>query len=273
MHSKDSTNVFHAVVFFVSKMEGSFADELYAESMKLSNADFSTPLAAENLEPAIPFSGFSTYKLRTALWTWFQNIKFLIFQSFILIYCLVSDGDSGELWHEDGSSWNGSVAELNNTSELDREWQRRRNQFHTIGYRDGLMAGKEASAQEGFNIGFKESVFAGFNWGLVRGVTSALACLPDGLRERLVETQESRNSYSQLYENVHSLSTTDALKLFHDDLTNKLINTNDNAEVISSIAEPHDESSDGSSLENYYAKLQLLMLQSPGIRMHLKVDG
>ncbi|KAK3018115.1 hypothetical protein RJ639_003486, partial [Escallonia herrerae] len=223
--------------YVITQMEGSFADKLYAESMKLSNADFSTPLAAGSK----PLDSL--------------------------------DGDSGELWHEDGSSWNGSVAELNNTSELDREWQRRRNQFHTIGYRDGLMAGKEASAQEGFNIGFKESVFAGFNWGLVRGVTSALACLPDGLRERLVETQESRNSYSQLYENVHSLSTTDALKLFHDDLTNKLINTNDNAEVISSIADPHDESSDGGSLENYYAKLQLLMLQSPGIRMHLKVDG
>ncbi|KAJ6702904.1 PROTEIN YAE1-like protein [Salix viminalis] len=42
---------------------------------------------------------------------------------------------------------------------------RRRDQFHTIGYRDGLMAGREASA------GFKQSVLVGHNWGVVRGVT------------------------------------------------------------------------------------------------------
>jgi len=40
-----------------------------------------------------------------------------------------------------------------------------------IGYRDGLIAGKEASAQEGFNIGFKQSVLDGYSWGVVRGVT------------------------------------------------------------------------------------------------------
>lgn len=40
-----------------------------------------------------------------------------------------------------------------------------------IGYRDGLIAGQEASAQEGFNIGFKDSVLIGYNWGLVRGIT------------------------------------------------------------------------------------------------------
>lgn len=40
-----------------------------------------------------------------------------------------------------------------------------------IGYRDGVIAGKEAAAQEGFNIGFKESVLNGYNWGLVRGIT------------------------------------------------------------------------------------------------------
>lgn len=40
-----------------------------------------------------------------------------------------------------------------------------------IRYRDGIIAGKEASAQEGFNFGVKESVVDGFNLGLVRGVT------------------------------------------------------------------------------------------------------
>lgn len=39
-----------------------------------------------------------------------------------------------------------------------------------MGYRDGLIAGKEASSREGFNIGFKQSVLVGYNWGLVRAV-------------------------------------------------------------------------------------------------------
>ncbi|XP_027355411.1 uncharacterized protein LOC113865204 [Abrus precatorius] len=69
------------------------------------------------------------------------------------------DGDDVTL---DGSLWDGSDDKLDSSSDLDREWQRRHDQFHTIGYRDGLMAGKQASAQEGFNI---ELVFlAGYSW-------------------------------------------------------------------------------------------------------------
>ncbi|CAN6457952.1 unnamed protein product [Victoria cruziana] len=83
----------------------------------------------------------------------------------------VEEGDDG-LWSDDSASDGCRGDGRDGKSELDREWNRRRNQFHTIGYRDGLMAGKEASAQEGFNAGFKESVMAGYNWGLVRGITS-----------------------------------------------------------------------------------------------------
>ncbi|KAI8537823.1 hypothetical protein RHMOL_Rhmol09G0053700 [Rhododendron molle] len=101
-----------------------------------------------------------------------------------------------------------------------------------IGYRDGVTAGKEASAQEGFNMGFKESVGVGYNWGLVRGVTSALTCLPDGMKEKLVVTQEEKDKFQSLYESVHSLSTTDALKLFHDDiLTDRSVEHSENAEA------------------------------------------
>nr|XP_048333250.1 protein trichome birefringence-like 40 [Ziziphus jujuba var. spinosa] len=42
---------------------------------------------------------------------------------------------------------------------------------HESGYHDGLIAREEAVAQEGFNIGFKESVLVGYKWGLVRGDT------------------------------------------------------------------------------------------------------
>ncbi|GFY90501.1 essential protein Yae1, N-terminal [Actinidia rufa] len=117
----------------------------------------------------------------------------------------VSDPKLDNLSHDDGSLWGSSPEEQNNLSDLDREWNKRHDQFHTIGYRDGLIAGKEASAQEGFNMGFKESVLVGYNWGLVRGVTSALTFLPDGLREKLIKTQEERQKFQSLYETVHSL--------------------------------------------------------------------
>ncbi|KAL2475284.1 Essential protein Yae1 [Abeliophyllum distichum] len=84
-----------------------------------------------------------------------------------------SNNGSDDWCDEDGSS---------------REWEseRIRNQFVTVGYRVGLMAGQEASAQDGFYIGFKQSVSAGCNLGIVRGVTSAINCLPDELKKRLV---------------------------------------------------------------------------------------
>ncbi|KAL3617409.1 hypothetical protein CASFOL_037730 [Castilleja foliolosa] len=82
------------------------------------------------------------------------------------------ESDSGDLWYDDDvTSHEHSVEKMNKGSDMEREWQRRHNHFHKIGYRDGLIAGKEAAAQEGFNIGFKNSVFAGYNWGLVRGIT------------------------------------------------------------------------------------------------------
>ena len=40
-----------------------------------------------------------------------------------------------------------------------------------VGHRDDIIAGKEASAQEGFNIGYKQSALFGCRWGLVKGIT------------------------------------------------------------------------------------------------------
>ncbi|KAF2322465.1 hypothetical protein GH714_017187 [Hevea brasiliensis] len=171
---------------------------------------------------------------------------------------------NGDLQDEDGSFWGDSDEELDKASELDREWERRRDQFHTIGYRDGLIAGKEAIAQDGFNIGFKESVLEGYNWGMVRGVTSALACLPEGLKERLIETQEKMNKFQTLNESVHSLSTMDALKLFHDDIMAK-------KEHLKAASEEASSQNDGSdcSLGNYVGELQSLLLKTPAIESHL----
>jgi Essential protein Yae1, N terminal len=40
-----------------------------------------------------------------------------------------------------------------------------------MGYREGITEGKEVSAQDGFNVGFRQSVRVGKKWGLVRGIT------------------------------------------------------------------------------------------------------
>ncbi|XP_022764941.1 uncharacterized protein YAE1-like [Durio zibethinus] len=175
--------------------------------------------------------------------------------------------NEADIQAEDGSLWGDSDDELDKASDLDREWQRRHDQFHTIGYRDGLIAGKEASAQQGFNIGFKQSVSIGYNWGLARGVTSTLACLPDELRERLIETQEKRDKFRELYESMNSLSTTDALKLFHDDiLTKEAMEQREPAEA--SVGASQEQSSNSCSLGAYTAELQSLLLDSPEINVH-----
>ncbi|KAL2478633.1 Essential protein Yae1 [Forsythia ovata] len=160
------------------------------------------------------------------------------------------DNGSDDWCDEDGSS---------------REWEseRIRNQFVTVGYREGLMAGQEASAQDGFNIGFKQSVSAGYYLGIVRGVTSAMNCLPDELKKRLVETEEKRRKLKQLHESVHSLSTSDALKLFHEEQTrtSAIHNENPNPDCT--------QISDEGVLKNYYKELQSFIIETPAIEVRL----
>ncbi|OMO75877.1 hypothetical protein COLO4_25832 [Corchorus olitorius] len=205
-------------------MDNSLAEELYSESLQLSNLNLGHSSTANGLNEA-------------------------------------------DIEDEDGSLWGGSDEELDKASELDREWQRRHDEFHTIGYRDGLIAGKEASAQEGFNIGFNQSVFSGCNWGLARGITSALACLPDELRERLIETQEKRDKFQKLYESVNSISTTDALKLFHDDIMARKDLEQSETEISVTGGGSQEQSSSSGTLGNLTAELQSLLLESPQIKV------
>ncbi|XP_052182344.1 protein YAE1-like isoform X2 [Diospyros lotus] len=174
--------------------------------------------------------------------------------------------------HDDDSLWGSSPEEQNNLLDLDREWQRRHDQFHTIGYRDGLTAGKEASAQEGFNIGFKESVVAGYNWGLVRGITSVFTSLPDGLRKRLMEAQDDRDKMQSLHESVLALSTADSLKLFHDEDVSMKRSAE---ETVGAEVNPHmagSQSQSSSTLNSYFGELKSLILKHPAIQVNLEVD-
>ena len=61
------------------------------------------------------------------------QVAFLLYACItaFLICCFISDGKDDE-WCEDELSWNGSDGELDPSSDLDREWQRRKKQFHSV---------------------------------------------------------------------------------------------------------------------------------------------
>lgn len=172
------------------------------------------------------------------------------------------ESDPDDSWYDDDSS--------SKAFDMDREWRRRHDQFHTIGYRDGLIAGKEAAAQEGFNVGFKDSVLTGYNWGLVRGFSSAMASLPGGLKEKLVETEETRSKFQQLHESVQSISSTDALKLFYEDHKRKSLKQNEIDKPSPTVANQDDQSPGGGVLDNYHIQLQSILHESPLVEGHLK---
>ncbi|KAG0563346.1 hypothetical protein KC19_8G023200 [Ceratodon purpureus] len=119
-----------------------------------------------------------------------------------------------DVWGSDSEVEGGRHA----SSELDHEWQARQNQFHTLGYRDGVEAGKNSSVQEGFNVGYAEATVAGFNWGVARGLTSAFAALPAAVKEKLVGAGEARGRLEALEASICRYSSTDSLRSFYRDL-------------------------------------------------------
>lgn len=91
------------------------------------------------------------------------------------------------------------------------------------------------------------------------------------MKEKLVETQEEKDKFQSLYESVHSLSTTDALKLFHDDiLTNRSVEQSESAEASPNEAGLQDPSSN--LLQNYFGELKSLVLTSPAMEVNLVLD-
>ena len=126
--------------------------------------------------------------------------------------------DDDDVWGSDSEGEGGRHI----SSELDHEWQARQNQFHTLGYRDGVEAGKNSSVQEGFNLGYAEATVAGFNWGVARGLTTAFAALTPSVKEKLVSVGEARGRLETLDRSIHSISFTEALRSFYRDLNKTL---------------------------------------------------
>lgn len=123
-----------------------------------------------------------------------------------------------DVWGSDSEGEHGRHV----SSELDQEWQARQSQFHTLGYRDGVEAGKSSSVQDGFNLGYAEAAVAGFNWGVARGFASAFAALPASAKETLIGEAGARGRLAALETSIRSYSSTDALRSFYRDLSKNL---------------------------------------------------
>ncbi|KAH8550593.1 hypothetical protein BGW37DRAFT_497558 [Umbelopsis sp. PMI_123] len=55
-----------------------------------------------------------------------------------------------------------------------REWEKMNEVHGNEGYKDGIVAGKDITIQEGFNKGYKEGVALGRQFGKLRGIASTL---------------------------------------------------------------------------------------------------
>ncbi|XP_021774413.1 uncharacterized protein LOC110738349 [Chenopodium quinoa] len=184
---------------------------------------------------------------------------------------LATDKSHGGCLSDDGVWLTDCDEETDEAFYLDREGKRRREEFYNAGYRDGLSAGKNVAAQEGFNQGFKDSVMIGNKWGIVRGVTSALAHIPNELKLKLLETEDKGKEFQNLFVAVDSIGTQDALKLFHDYIQQgKSAERRNIAESESSIS--HPTVSQQSDLESYFEKLDLLLRESPMVDLQLELN-
>ncbi|VAH69184.1 unnamed protein product [Triticum turgidum subsp. durum] len=123
---------------------------------------------------------------------------------------------NGDAAAADDDVWGDASDSPGHDSDLKREWDHRQEQFHKMGYRDGITEGQKDIAQEGFNLGHRQSADVGFKWGLVRGITSALASLPDRLKEKLLLNAQCRGKLEDLHNSVQEISAQGALQLFHE---------------------------------------------------------
>ena len=86
----------------------------------------------------------------------------------------------------------------------------------------------------------------------------------------MVETLEKRNEFQGLHESVHSLSTADALSLFHEDIkAAEALEQSENVEGSPHTASLQEQTSHVSHLRNYHGQLESLIRESPAMDIHL----
>ncbi|GBC02791.1 hypothetical protein RclHR1_04820009 [Rhizophagus clarus] len=101
------------------------------------------------------------------------------------------------------------------TSEYDRimslkEWDHMNRNLGNIGYREGIIEGKDITIQEGFNDGYVEGVNIGMEFGRLRGLLNTLLEFYDSL------INENNNDELKL----PNQSSLNKLKSLEDDLAN-----------------------------------------------------
>ncbi|MED6173565.1 hypothetical protein PIB30_060710 [Stylosanthes scabra] len=171
------------------KMEGRFAEELYAESLEVSKSELkSTVLMIKNIS--------------------YMNVTTMMIFGVVLMTSWINH----QIWTESGKG--------------------------------GMMNSTR--------------------WGAVRGVASAFAHLPDELKEKLVTMLEKRNEFHGMHESVHSLSTADALRFFHEDIKAKEAFEQSKHVEVSPLKTSHV-----SHLKNYHQQLETLIRDTPAMDIHL----
>jgi hypothetical protein len=86
----------------------------------------------------------------------------------------------------------------------------------------------------------------------------------------LVEKLEKRNEFQGLYQSVQSLSTTDALRLFHEDIkSQEASEQSEDVDVSCNAVSLQERTSHDSPLVKYRAQLESLISDSPAIDSHL----
>ncbi|KAJ2956219.1 hypothetical protein NQZ79_g7902 [Umbelopsis isabellina] len=69
----------------------------------------------------------------------------------------------------------------------EREWNKMNEVHGNEGYKDGIVAGKDITIQEGFNRGYKEGVALGRQFGKLRGTVSTLIVYYTQLQKDVID--------------------------------------------------------------------------------------
>eukprot|EP00897_Mesotaenium_endlicherianum_P010311 jgi/Mesen1/9308/ME000060S08745 len=108
--------------------------------------------------------------------------------------------------------------DLHKSDDIQQEWRAREAQFRSVGYRDGVTAGKNASVQEGFNAGYIEAVEAAQAWGQARGAACTFAALKPGLQELLVQSGDARRRLLAANDEIRPVSSQQARLAYYQGL-------------------------------------------------------
>jgi flagellar biosynthesis/type III secretory pathway protein FliH len=79
----------------------------------------------------------------------------------------VSESDGDDIWNDDDDD----TSDVNyDRSIAERNWKRLQETHGVLGYKEGIVEGKDESLQKGFSMGFSEGAVIGHELGRLRGI-------------------------------------------------------------------------------------------------------